>query len=111
MKKLLAVLLALSLTLVLFSGVALGEEGKKLKIGYYGLAPTQAFFKQIWESLDAHCAERGYEFISFYTDADAAKMRSAFGDSKSSIQTVRRMPAVKNWMQDITAGSVCFSQK
>ena len=77
MKKLLAIMMVLAMLMVSMTAVA-SAEGKPLKIGYYGLSPTQAFFKQIWESIDAHCKERGYELVSFYTDADPAKMRSAY---------------------------------
>ena len=76
MKKLLVVLLALILALGACASVAMAEE--PLKIGYFGLAPTQAFFKQVYDSLEAACAERGYELVGFYTDADPAEMRTAY---------------------------------
>lgn len=77
MKKLLMVLLVF--TLVLGSCCALAEP---MKIGYFGLAPTQAFFKQIYESIEKACADRGYELIGFYTDADPADMRNAYEQFK-----------------------------
>ena len=80
MKKLLMVLLVLALMLGSFAAVA--EEAKPLKIGYFGLAPTQAFFKQIYESIEAACAERGYELVGFFTDADPADMRNAYEQFK-----------------------------
>lgn len=81
MKKLLVVLLALILALGTCASVAMAEE--PLKIGYFGLAPTQAFFKQVYDSLEAACAERGYELVGFYTDADPAEMRTAYEQFKT----------------------------
>ncbi len=81
MKKLLVLLLALVMVLGTCSAVAMAEE--PLKIGYFGLAPTQAFFKEVYDSLEAACADRGYELVGFYTDADPAEMRTAYEQFKA----------------------------
>lgn len=80
MKKLVALLLALALCLC-FLAVASAEE-KTIKVGYMGCAPNAAFSKQLWESIERSCNERGYEVECNFTDMDPVKMRSAYEQFK-----------------------------
>ncbi|MFZ3070996.1 MAG: sugar ABC transporter substrate-binding protein [Anaerolineaceae bacterium] len=53
-----------------------------IKIGYYGISTTSAFFKDIYDSLDEECEKRGYELTAIFTDYDPVKMRSAYDQFK-----------------------------
>lgn len=81
MKKILVALLVFVLAISACS--ALAETKEALKVGYFGLAPTQAFFKQVYDSLEAACADRGYELVGFFTDADPVEMRTAYEQFKT----------------------------
>ena len=81
MKKILAILLTLVLTLGI--SIAFAEKADTpLKIGYYGCSPTAAFSKEFWETLEANCEARGHELIGVFTDYDPVKMRAAYEQFK-----------------------------
>lgn len=54
-----------------------------VKIGYYGIATTEAFFKDIYDGLAAACEARGWELIADFTYYDPVKMRSAYDNFKA----------------------------
>lgn len=56
---------------------------KALKIGYYGIDTTQAFFKDVYDGLEKACKERGWELYAQFTNYDPVKMRSAYDQFKS----------------------------
>ena len=58
-------------------------DGKALKIGYYGIDTTQAFFKDVYDGLQKACDERGWELNAQFTNYDPVKMRSAYDQFKA----------------------------
>lgn len=56
---------------------------EKVVIGYYGIDTTQAFFKDVYEGLEAACEKRGWELNAQFTNYDPVKMRSAYDQFKS----------------------------
>lgn len=60
-----------------------GEKDEKVKIGYYGIDTTQAFFKDVYDGLVKACEERGWELYAQFTNYDPVKMRSAYDQFKS----------------------------
>ncbi|MCI1210170.1 MAG: sugar ABC transporter substrate-binding protein [Treponema sp.] len=91
MKK---VLLYLLMGTVLAAGVFAGGKkdavaapaentGKKVVIGYYGIDATQAFFKDVYDSLAKACKARGWELDAQFTNYDPVKMRSAYNQFKA----------------------------
>lgn len=81
MKKLVSLLLVLALSLCGLL-IASAEEDDGLYIGYMGCAPTAAFSKQLWESIEKACNDRGYKYECVFTDMDPAKMRTAYEQFK-----------------------------
>ncbi|HAF61550.1 MAG TPA: hypothetical protein DCK95_04415 [Anaerolineaceae bacterium] len=53
-----------------------------IKVGYYGISTTNAFFKDVYDSLVKACEDRGYELTAIFTDYDPVKMRSAYDQFK-----------------------------
>ncbi len=52
-------------------------------IGYYGIDSTQAFFKDVYDGLEAACEEKGYKLEAQFTNYDPIKRRSAYDQFKS----------------------------
>lgn len=56
---------------------------KPIKIGYYGSATTEKFFKDIYDGLEAACKDRGWELLADFTAYDPVKMRAAYDNFKA----------------------------
>lgn len=56
---------------------ASGEKGEEsIKIGFCNLSESYDFFLTVKESMEAACAEKGYELVYAAAEQDAAKMRT-----------------------------------
>ena len=76
MKKVIALLLSLVLALCACGFTALAEE--PITIGFCNYTDTDQFFITVKESMSRVCEERGYKLLYAVSEADPAKMRTAW---------------------------------